>query len=194
MSEQLELDAGKRKLFSTIIADPPWLERGGGKVKRGADRHYPLMKTDDIIATLVEECAPLREVDPDRSALFLWVTNNFLQDGLRVMEALGYRYVTNLVWAKTRSGLGYYFFGQHELVLFGVRGKWPRPPKVTGFNTTLLGGECLPHVTDEAGKRVHSAKPPQLHEVVEHRFPPGYLELFARQSRPGWTVWGDEIA
>ena len=35
--------------YKTIYADPPWNESGGGKIKRGADRHYNLMKTTDII-------------------------------------------------------------------------------------------------------------------------------------------------
>ena len=34
--------------YKTIYADPPWHENGGGD--RGAQRHYPLMKTKDIIA------------------------------------------------------------------------------------------------------------------------------------------------
>ena len=36
------------KKYQCIYADPPWNEQGGGKIKRGADRHYPLMKTEDI--------------------------------------------------------------------------------------------------------------------------------------------------
>jgi hypothetical protein len=28
--------------YRTIYIDPPWPERGGGKIKRGADRHYSL--------------------------------------------------------------------------------------------------------------------------------------------------------
>ena len=30
--------------YKTIYADPPWWESGGGKIKRGADRHYPLIE------------------------------------------------------------------------------------------------------------------------------------------------------
>ncbi len=36
------------KRYKTIYADPPWMEKGGGRIKRGADRHYPLMRLDDI--------------------------------------------------------------------------------------------------------------------------------------------------
>ena len=37
------------KKYKTIYADPPWNEQGGGKIKRGADKHYNLMKTKEII-------------------------------------------------------------------------------------------------------------------------------------------------
>jgi len=37
------------KKYKTIYADPPWMEVGGGKIKRGANAHYPLMKTKDIV-------------------------------------------------------------------------------------------------------------------------------------------------
>lgn len=47
--------------YQTIYADPPWWETGGGKIKRGADRHYQLMKTPEIIALPVPEL-----IDPER--------------------------------------------------------------------------------------------------------------------------------
>ena len=43
--------------YHTIYADPPWMERGGGRIKRGADRHYPLMSTKDIMALDVPSIA-----------------------------------------------------------------------------------------------------------------------------------------
>ena len=39
---------GHDTAYSCIMADPPWEERGGGKITRGAQRHYPLLKTRDI--------------------------------------------------------------------------------------------------------------------------------------------------
>ena len=54
------------------------LEAGGGKIKRGADRHYPLMKTKDIINL------PVADIADDNCHLYLWTTNNFLQDALKV--------------------------------------------------------------------------------------------------------------
>lgn len=45
------------KKYKTIYADPPWPEHGGGKIKRGADRHYQLMSVKDIIALPVASLA-----------------------------------------------------------------------------------------------------------------------------------------
>lgn len=54
------------KKYKTIYADPPWPERGGGKIKRGADRHYPLMTVRDIAALPVQDLA-----DPAGCHLYL---------------------------------------------------------------------------------------------------------------------------
>ena len=36
--------------YKTIYIDPPWEEKGGGKIKRGADKHYNLMTMKEIEA------------------------------------------------------------------------------------------------------------------------------------------------
>jgi N6-adenosine-specific RNA methylase IME4 len=104
------------KQYKTIYADPPWAEYGGGKIKRGADNHYPLMKTKDIIAL------PVPSICENNAHLYLWVTNNFLPDGLEVMKAWGFQYKTIITWTKDRIGLGQYFRGITEQCLFGVKG------------------------------------------------------------------------
>lgn len=68
--------------YKTIYADPPWPEHGGGKIKRGADRHYQLMSVKDIIALPVASLA-----DPDGAHLYLWTTNNFLPAALDCIKA-----------------------------------------------------------------------------------------------------------
>ena len=108
--------------YGTIFADPPWYEQGGGRVKRGADRHYPLMKTETIVAM----GDVVQQIAKPNSHLYLWATNNYLADALRVMEAWGFRYVTMVTWLKEgQPGLGQYFRGLTEHVLFGVRGQPP---------------------------------------------------------------------
>lgn len=179
------------KYYQTILADPPWAERGAGKIKRGADRHYSILSTDDIIKL------PVRDIAYNNCHLYLWVTNNFLPDGLKVMNAWGFRYVTKIDWGKVKNpsqfglfdfdfepeeaqrGLGQYFRGSSESCLFGVKGKLP----YKGQGNTLILAE----------RTKHSKKPKEIYEMIERVSYPSYLELFARNKREGWDVWGNEI-
>jgi len=167
--------------YKCLLADPPWTETGGGKIKRGADRHYPLLKTHEIIEVMLS--APQWRPDPSGAHLWLWVTNNYLEDGLFVMKALGFRYVTNAVWAKTRMGLGQYLRGQHELLLFGVRG---RQPAMIRNRPTLIGKKLLPRTE-------HSRKPDEAHAMIEAVSPGPRVEFFARRPREGWDAFGNEV-
>lgn len=186
------LDFGEER-FRCILADPPWKEQGGGKIKRGADRHYGLMKTADIPGVMKgakdPSGSPLWRPAGD-SILWLWVTNNFLRDGLWVMEELGFRYVTNAVWVKPRMGIGQYLRGMHELLLLGVRG---RGLALACTDRRDLTSAIVAPVPTENGKRVHSRKPEAAYELIEARTMGPRLELFGRRPREGWTVWGNEI-
>lgn len=168
--------------YKTIMADPPWPESGGGKIKRGADRHYPLMKVKEIVGL-----SPFVRslVHPEGCHLYLWVTNNHLKAGLEVLEAWGFRYVTMITWAKDRQGLGQYFRGKTEHVLFGVRGQLPY--KIEGEKrqqgTTLI----------EAPRTTHSKKPEEIFTYAERVSYGPRLEMFARTEREGWDVWGNEV-
>ena len=165
------------KKYKTILIDPPWNERGRGKIKRGADKHYNLLKTDDIISIIKGSTV---FTPADDCHLYLWVTNNFLEDGLRVMSAIGFRYITNLVWVKGRFGLGYYFRGQHELLLFGVRGKL-KP--LTKSQSTIIRADRL----------FHSKKPEMARLKIQCVSPGPRLEMFAREAAKEWDSWGDEM-
>lgn len=173
-------------MFQTVLMDPPWNETGGGKIRRGADRHYPLLKTKQMPGVITQECPHWGDVAPV-AHLYMWTTNNFLRDGLWLMDQLGFRYVTNRVWVKDRFGLGQYYRGQHELCLFGVRGRGYDVLKARGKFTTWIGGEAL-----KRGK--HSAKPLVMYDEIEAASSGPYLELFARCNRPGWQSWGNDEA
>src|SRR5579859_1379135 len=99
------------KEYKTIYADPPWWEAGGGKICRGAQKHYPLMKTE-AICQLELDGFHVKWKAADDAHLYLWVTNSFLQDGFKVMEAWGFKYKTMITCAKNRIGIGQYFRGQ----------------------------------------------------------------------------------
>jgi N6-adenosine-specific RNA methylase IME4 len=171
--------------FSTILADPPWrFSNRTGKVApehRRLDR-YSTMSLADIVAM------PVSKIASRNSHLYLWVPNALLIDGLAVMEAWGFRYVSNLVWAKRRKdggpdgrGVGFYFRNVTELLLFGVKGSM----------RTLAPGRSQVNMI-ETRKREHSRKPDEQYGLIEACSPGPRLELFARHARAGWTVWGNE--
>ena len=173
--------------FSTLLADPPWrFANRTGKVApehRRLDR-YSTMSLDAIMALDV------KSVLAPNAHLYLWVPNALLPDGLKVMEAWGFRYVSNVVWAKRRKdggpdgrGVGFYFRNVTELLLFGVKGSM----------RTLAPGRSQVNMI-ETRKREHSRKPDEQYGLIEACSPGAYLEMFARHPRPGWTVWGDESA
>lgn len=171
--------------FSTILADPPWrFQNRTGKVAPEHKRlcRYETMSLDEI------KNLPVSDVAADNAHLYLWVPNALLAEGLAVMEAWGFRYVTNIVWAKRRKdggpdgrGVGFYFRNVTELILFGVKGH---------LRTQAPGRSQVNMI--ETRKREHSRKPDEQYALIESCSPGPYLELFARYPRPHWSVWGHE--
>jgi len=173
--------------WTTVYADPPW--RFTNRTGKVAPEHRRLDRYDTM--THEEICAlPVADVAAKNSHLYLWVPNALLPEGLDVMESWGFRYVSNLVWAKRRKdggpdgrGVGFYFRNVTELILFGVRGS---------MRTQDAGRRQVNMI--ETCKREHSRKPDEAYDLIEACSPGPYLELFARYPRPGWVVWGSEAA
>lgn len=169
--------------YRVIYADPPWPEYGGGKIKRGADRHYPLMPLTAILQ-LGDALKPY--IDSDGCHLYLWVTNTHLANGFRVMDRWGFKYKTTITWVKDRFGLGQYYRGQTEHCLFGVRGRLP-------YRTTKDGKRSQGVTAIHAPRTAHSAKPNEMRYMIERVSHAPRLELFARTNSPGWDVWGNQV-
>lgn len=191
------------KAYRVIMADPPWrygnpraLVGTGGRGSLGGraaqlrqvdvESHYPTMSVAEICRMPVVGLA-----DPRGCMLFLWVTNPFLCDGsgLKVLTAWGFKPKTVLTWAKTKSDgspsmkTGHWFRSASEHCLIGVRGRLRRPK----------GYPALPTWRPHAREIEHSVKPEMFHEYAERAVPDGpWLELFARRTRPGWDVWGNQ--
>lgn len=167
--------------YRTIVADPPWQYRqAAGRIVTTAKRRetrpdlqYSRMGIADLCDLNVSTLAD------DDAHLYLWATNPLLREAFEVMEAWGFRYVTMLTWLKTGTlGMGYYFRGETEHVLFGVRGKLP------------ILAERRQRNWLEAPRRGHSVKPPEVMDLIETVSPEPRLEMFARQPRLGWDSWG----
>ncbi|MDP3630557.1 MAG: MT-A70 family methyltransferase [Actinomycetota bacterium] len=165
-----------KKLYRTIMADPPWdVQQKGNKKSWGAQRHYNLMTLDEIKAMPVADLT-----DPESSHCWLWVTNATLRHGFDVLEAWGYTHRSTLTWTKPRFTLGNYLRNQTEHLLLGSRGK--APVKFKGQSTWMF-----------APLQDHSHKPEEQYDIIERVSHGPYLELFARRRRHGWDAWGNEI-
>ncbi len=166
------------KKYQVILADPPWSyrnKRTGGSMISGADAKYPTMALDDI------KQLPIGEIADKDSVLFLWATVPLLPDCLSVIDAWGFEYKTALFWRKIMSlGLGFWFRGQVELCLLGVKGKVKpfRLQKPNFIQTKALR---------------HSEKPDEIRQLIEETGLSPRIELFARQRAEGWDCLGFDV-
>ncbi len=175
--------------FATFLIDPPWPERGGGRIKRGADRHYPVLSVGRMPEVITKTCPLWRPAT--NAHMYLWATNNHLVKAAALIKLLGFRYITAITWVKPHFGLGQYFRGQTEHLLFAVRGKGLQVARkrTRSFPTVIHA----PHVRGVTGKTVHSGKPVQFYELIEAASRGPHAEIFARHTRAGWSSWGNEV-
>lgn len=101
------------KQYGLIYADPPW-RYDQATPSRRIENHYPTMATEEICALPVPAAKD--------AVLYLWATTAKLEDAFAVMKAWGFAYKSSMVWDKMKEGMGYWFRGQHEFLLVGVRG------------------------------------------------------------------------
>lgn len=186
-----------RRHYGAILADPPWhfelrVDHATGQITgnstRSAEKHYATMSIEELCAL------PVGDLAADSCALFMWSTWPMLDRAWLVLEAWGFAYKTcAFAWTKADAtqvemfhdeivpymGLGYWTRGNTEPCLLATRG-----------NPKRLNGDVRQAII--APRRQHSRKPEGIHERVERLVAGPYLELFARQRRPGWDCWGNE--
>jgi N6-adenosine-specific RNA methylase IME4 len=186
----MTFDELPRNHFGAILADPPWAFEtySGPKVPTTHAQPYKTMPIDEIYDL------PVKAVSAPNSVLFLWVTWPLLLQGLQSITEWGFKYKTcAFAWIKADAsqtdmfpedmpvwpGMGYWTRSNSEVCLLATKGK---PKRV---RSDVRQGIIAP-------RREHSRKPDGIHERIERLVAGPYLELFARQTRPGWTVWGNE--
>jgi N6-adenosine-specific RNA methylase IME4/ParB-like chromosome segregation protein Spo0J len=171
----------QNRKYPIILADPPWKFQVY-EIETGQDRcpeaHYPTMELDDICKLPIANLAT-----PD-AALFLWATVPCLQQAFQVLDAWGFKYKSNYVWDKLKTGLGFWNHNQHEHLLIATRGNFPAPRP----------GDCQSSVIQSA-RREHSRKPDEAYALIEQMYPElPKIELFARGGRDGWAAWGNQVS
>lgn len=178
-----EKDSGKR--YEIILCDPPWAYRvwSKGGTGRTAESHYSTMRLEDI------QALPVNTLAAENCALFLWVTLPVLKDAFSVLDSWGFMYKTAaFVWIKQNRktpslfwGLGHWTRANAELCLLATKGKPKRQSAAV-------------HQVILSPVQEHSRKPDEARErIVALMGNRPRVELFARQTTPGWDVWGNEV-
>jgi N6-adenosine-specific RNA methylase IME4 len=173
------IEAVQLAKFATIVIDPPW-DWGDENDVDQFGRARPTYNTMTIGELMTLPVYDLADTD---CHLYMWITNRSLPKGFALLEAWGFRYITCLTWVKPSFGMGNYFRGQTEQVLFGVRGS--QPLKRHDVGTVFQAPR---------GPNGHSSKPLAFMDLVESCSPGPYLEMFSRSNRLGWTTWGETSA
>lgn len=166
------------KKYKVIYADPPWKydnEHTGRNLDSGASDKYQVLSVEEICAL------PVQNIADKECVLFLWVTVPFLEDGFKVLKAWNFKYKTAIFWRKIMSlGMGYWFRGQVEVCLLGVRG-----------NVKAFRSQRPNFIQSKIGH--HSKKPYEMYGIIESLELGPKIELFARHKRVGWDAWGNQL-
>lgn len=190
-----------RRHYACVYADPPWhfhartaLQVGNWTSRRDAEKHYQVMGVEDIGRL------PVRELAHNDAHLFMWTTGPCLRQAFEVIEAWGFRYsAVAFTWVKLKRshnatqlrflptaeadlhvGLGLTTRKNAEFCLLARRGSARR--KAKDVREIIM-----------SPVREHSRKPDEAAARIERYCDGPYLELFARERRPGWDAWGAEV-
>lgn len=189
------------KKYGAIYADPPWRfevwsgetavkarKNGGHGTNVAAGHHYQTMTPEEIAALPVPVAA-------NDCALFLWVTWPTMVEAIDLMRTWGFKYKTcAFCWVKANAhqadmfreglpakmGMGYWTRANSEVCLLATKGKPKR-----------LHADVRQAIIEPA--REHSRKPDEIRKRIERLVAGPYLEMFARQTAPGWDAWGNEV-
>jgi len=173
-AKPLEFIDGK---YQTIVIDPPWDWGDEGDINQlgRAKPEYNTMSFDEL------KNFPVAEKAAENCHIYLWITNRSLPKGFELLDKWGFRYITALTWCKPSFGMGNYFRGSTEHILFGIKGSLELLRKNVGTWFEAPRGSK------------HSEKPKEFYSLVESCSPGPWLEVFARKERPGWVTWGGEL-
>jgi len=165
--------------YQIIYADPPWPENSTMASGSSPTNHYPCMTKGQLLSFPV-----IREVADENCLLFLWSPARHLEFAFNCANGWGFKYSTvAFVWNKRLPVVGMYNMTYCEFVLLFKKGKVPLPYGARNVKQYV-----------EVTRTFHSKKPEEVRKRIEQMFPKASrIELFARQTSPGWDVWGNEV-
>lgn len=173
--------------FGVIHIDPPWHFKAGINSRHPSTK-YKTMTMKEIRAL------PVMELAAPACALFMWSSGVWLDQSISVGKGWGFKYSSRaFLWPKMKKDYDDKLFLEVDAFI------------ATGHTTRKQTEDCLLFKIGKpkriskgirelifAGRRDHSRKPDSTFTRIEQLYPGPYLDIFGRESRPGWTVWGNE--
>ena len=164
--------------YDLIVVDPPWpVKKVVRKVRpnQKQDIGYKTMSAEEIMGL------PVAEHAMDNCTLLLWTTHAMLPLSIEVVRAWGFKYKRVLTWDKRNGMTLCGFHHRTELCIVATK----------GATSTFVHGKAIPTVFSARSTR-HSAKPDEFYDMVK-KLGSKRVDIFARKTRDGWDVYGDEI-
>jgi len=171
--------------FQTIVIDPPW--PGPGEVPAFDSR----AATDPIGLRLIPyatmtgvQVAALRidQIASVSAQIFIWCTSRSVGDAFLLTQLWAFKFRGLFVWEKP-LGLGRHVRAEAEFLLWaGRRGA----PLVEPQN-------CPRQIQRWPKPRRHSEKPAEAYAMIRSLSRPPRLDVFARQRRPGFRAFGNQL-
>lgn len=175
------------KKYQIIYADPPWRQAKGGKksVRKnssGCELDYKTLSLKDI----KEHLQTATVHTPSNAIMFLWTIDKYLYEAEQIAKQLNWKLHARMIWNKV-TGIPAAFtirYG-HEYLLYMYKGK---------FTPIALPERGKIHSVFTEKVTRHSQKPQIAYEIIERLYPELLkIEMYARNIRPGWDAWGNEI-
>lgn len=177
--------------YNIVYADPPWSYYGDPNKDQAAGKHYKLMSDNEIWSM------PVRKICSEKAVLFLWATSPRLDAAIETVKRWGFHYRgIAWVWVKTTNA-GKIINGQ------GVRPSFVKPTvELVLVGSTEKKGRTFPLLTESMSNVILAARPNNKHSKKPEIFRQMItdllgdrkrIELFARNSAPGWDLFGNEV-
>ncbi|MCK9417295.1 MT-A70 family methyltransferase [Candidatus Dojkabacteria bacterium] len=167
--------------YNTIVIDPPWTVKNNLKdvrYYRSGDHRMPYSQMTDREIMML----PIDKIANDNCDLFIWSITSKIPVCFDLLKWWGFKYIDFFAWDKEIGVPVNGIYRSVEWVVYGYKGKMGINKKGKFINSMI-----------REKRTVHSRKPDVFYETLKSNTKHLRLDMFAREKRDGFHVWGNEV-